>query len=176
MNTWFTSDTHFGHFNIIRYCNRPFKTADEMDETIITNWNSLIQPNDEVYHLGDFSFWDANKYLDKLNGKIHIIWGNHDKQARQVKHRFVSYGDLKTIDIENTPIVLCHFSMRVWPKSHHGAYHLFGHSHNTLTPYCKSFDVGVDTHNFFPWSWEEIKQKMNTLTDNYIKKDGVIYT
>ena len=74
-NIWFTSDTHFGHGNIIKSCNRPFASIEEMDQTIIENWNKLIKPQDEVFHLGDFSYGDASSIesvLKKLNGKINL--------------------------------------------------------------------------------------------------------
>jgi len=85
---WFTSDTHFGHFNIIEYCHRPFKTVQYMDKMLIDNWNEKVKPGDTVYHLGDFCFkksseapdgnvWDF--YRKQLNGDIIFIKGNHDK-------------------------------------------------------------------------------------------------
>lgn len=81
MKTWFTSDTHFGHANIIEYCKRPFKTLDRMNEVLIKNWNSRINPKDFVIFLGDFAFKDAMKVMDfllQLNGNITFVKGNHD--------------------------------------------------------------------------------------------------
>lgn len=82
MDTWFVSDTHFDHYKIIEYCNRPFKSNTEMTHTLIDNWNSCVKEHDLVYHLGDFGF--ASKYeisdiLSRLNGQIVLILGNHDK-------------------------------------------------------------------------------------------------
>lgn len=84
---FFTSDTHFNHTNILQYCNRPFKTVDQMNETIITNWNNVVEPDDVVFHLGDFCLGGAeewDKILDRLNGRIYLVLGNHDlKNIRQ---------------------------------------------------------------------------------------------
>lgn len=84
---FFTSDTHFNHTNILQYCNRPFKTVDQMNETIITNWNNVVEPDDVVFHIGDFCLGGAeewNKILDRLNGRIYLVLGNHDlKNIRQ---------------------------------------------------------------------------------------------
>ena len=84
---FFTSDTHFNHTNILRYCNRPFKTVGQMNETIITNWNNVVGPDDVIFHLGDFCLGGAeewNKILDRLNGRIYLVLGNHDiKNIRQ---------------------------------------------------------------------------------------------
>lgn len=147
-----------------------------MNETMIKNWNSLIQPNDIVYHLGDFAFGDVPLILRRLNGQIHLIVGSHDKNTNSCKHMFASYTPLKHIDVEGMPLVLCHTAMRVWHKSHYGSYHLYGHSHGKVAPFGKSFDCGVDTHNFFPYSWEEVKRKMNTLEDNFnLIKEGKRY-
>lgn len=80
-NIWLISDTHFGHDNIIKYCNRPFKDHAEMDEKLIDNWNSVVKPGDKVYHLGDVFFGDREyfqKLWAKLNGSKRLIVGNHD--------------------------------------------------------------------------------------------------
>ncbi len=78
---WFTSDTHFGHTNILQYEaeNRPFKTVEEMNEYLIQMWNNVVRPNDTVYHLGDFCFGLANlQYASRLKGKKRLVLGNHD--------------------------------------------------------------------------------------------------
>jgi len=78
---WFISDTHFYHTNIIKYCNRPFKDAEEMNYKIIQNWNSVVQHDDIVYHLGDFALGNKEKIKNiayQLNGRKFLICGNHD--------------------------------------------------------------------------------------------------
>jgi calcineurin-like phosphoesterase family protein len=81
INTWFISDTHFFHKNILEYesAARPFKTLDEMHEVMIERWNNVVRQNDIVYHLGDFSFGKHGLAIaDLLNGKKRLIMGNHD--------------------------------------------------------------------------------------------------
>src|SRR5579863_2896472 len=88
MTRWFTSDTHFGHTNIIRYCNRPFKDAGEMDRAMVENWNALVKPEDTIYHLGDVSFSspDRTKHiLSNMNGHKILILGNHDRSEFKMK-------------------------------------------------------------------------------------------
>lgn len=75
---YFTSDTHFGHANIIKYCNRPYNNIHEMNKDYTETWNSIVKPRDTIFHLGDFSF-NADRYVNKLNGSIVLIIGNHDK-------------------------------------------------------------------------------------------------
>jgi calcineurin-like phosphoesterase family protein len=75
---WVISDTHFGHQNIIRYCNRPFADEKEMNEAMIERWNSVVKPGDIVYHLGDVYFGEQGKVLHKLVGRKRLILGNHD--------------------------------------------------------------------------------------------------
>lgn len=76
MSNFYISDTHFGHSNIIRHCNRPFVNADEMDEVLIKNWNSVVTNRDTVYILGDFAFSKGIKqpseYLRELNGLLYF--------------------------------------------------------------------------------------------------------
>ncbi|MDR3059367.1 MAG: metallophosphoesterase, partial [Prevotella sp.] len=78
---WFTSDHHFGHKNIIEFSQRPFLNTDEMNEELIKRWNEKIGTEDMVYHLGDFALMSSGKLrsiLDRLNGRIHLIQGNHE--------------------------------------------------------------------------------------------------
>jgi len=174
-NVFFTSDTHFGHANVIRYCNRPFSSVAEMDEALINNWNSVVAKNDLVYHLGDFAFYPTEKIkevISRLNGTILFVPGNHDKNLIKAISQF-SFGgkallldrlhsETVTIEDERIPFVLCHYAMRVWDKSHYGAIHLYGHSHGTLfdDPNSRSMDVGVDTNNMFPYSLQDVLVRM----------------
>ena len=87
MTEFFTADTHLGHTNIIKYCNRPFKSTSEMDATIINNINEVVKSDDILYHLGDFSLGNPGyiiNYLERINcKKIRLILGNHDKEIRK---------------------------------------------------------------------------------------------
>ena len=166
MNYFFTADHHFGHSNIIKFCNRPFANSREMDETLIQNWNKIIKPRDKVFYLGDFAITHhlyTEKILKRLNGNITLIWGSHDKTTiKKCSQYFDEIIPLKTISINKQYIVLCHYCMRVWDKSHYGSWHLYGHSHGNLPPIGKSWDVGVDNNNFFPLSFDEICGIMGT--------------
>lgn len=184
MDTFFTSDTHFGHANIIRYCNRPQlqsgdlgpdgkwisrlvadTRAKEMDEFLIANWNSVVKKGDTVYHLGDFAFKDILGYMSRLNGHIIFTLGNHDKQLkeelpiRDLPHK-------RIVTVNGRKIVLSHYAMRVWDNSHFNSWHLYGHSHGTLCTSGKSFDVGVDAQNYTPISFEEVCRQMQGKPDN----------
>ena len=164
---YFTADTHFNHSNIIKFCNRPFENALEMNEAMIENWNKRVPSNGLVYHLGDFAFGDAGQIRDKLNGRIVLIKGSHEKSAYLVRKKFEQITPLLEIDIDGNTIVLCHYSMRTWHKSHFNSWHLFGHSHGRLEGFGKSFDVGVDAWNFMPLSYEEVRDKMKDRPDNF---------
>jgi calcineurin-like phosphoesterase family protein len=165
-DTWFTADFHFGHFNIIRYCNRPFADTEEMNEAIIHRLNSCVKPTDTLYFLGDFCLSrpeNVQAYRNRLVAKtIHFIEGNHDKTTRKFPHLFASWSSLAEIRVGQQRIVLCHYAMRVWPHHAQGAWHLYGHSHGNLPdePVSLSMDVGVDTHDFRPWHFDEIQAVM----------------
>ncbi|HHG83348.1 MAG TPA: phosphoesterase [Bacteroidetes bacterium] len=173
---WFTADTHFGHKNIIRYTDRPYASVTAMDEALIANWNARIGPEDDVYHLGDFALCEPNALraiLDQLNGRIHLIVGNHERAALKMPERFVwvkDYFELVVKDQDGQDlrggkrlICLMHYAMRVWNGSHSGSWHLYGHSHGTLPedPTARTFDVGVDCHNYSPINYEEVKAIMS---------------
>lgn len=158
--TWFTADTHFGHINVIKYCNRPFQSIQEMDEVLINNINKHVQKNDTLYHLGDFAFVKysvkkTKEYLDRIKcSKIILIVGNHDPHnSYGAKKDFAQlfsgcYNVIKIkIPIESIvqKIVLSHYAMKVWDTSHYGTWHLYGHSHYSLPEDSTlSIDVGVD--------------------------------
>lgn len=157
----FTSDTHFFHANIIKYSNRPFRHVDEMNETLIANWNAVVAPNDTVWHLGDFAFCKGveqfKTLLSRLNGTKHSILGNHDRTITNNERELLAGGHLASIQHyaeirsdKHPMIVLLHYGMRVWNKSHHGSIMLYGHSHGSLPPHGKSVDVGVDSREISP--------------------------
>ena len=89
---WVTSDTHFGHSNIIKYCDRPYNGTQEMDWDLIDKWNSVVNDGDIVYHLGDVYMNSSKGYmqniLGKLKGRKRLILGNHDNGKDQVLQNF----------------------------------------------------------------------------------------
>ena len=176
-HTFFTSDTHFNHANIIRFCNRPFKDVEQMNETLIANWNSIIGTDDTVFHLGDFCLGGAaewTKILDRLHGKIYIIMGNHDlKNIRQgFIQRFEHVAMQMHIEIGKQRIYLCHYSFLCFEGGYKDVWQLFGHVHtrkmNTGTDagrlqylFPTQYDVGVDNNNYAPISFEQVKRIIN---------------
>ena len=171
---FFTSDTHWGHNNIIRFCNRPFFTVEEMDEALIDNWNEVVGVEDTVYHIGDMFFCNATRsaeILNHLNGNINIVLGNHDKVIRANKPLQQKFSmimdDLDEITIDNHKIVLCHYPLISWNNASRGAIMLHGHIHKTDNNYTqegrRQWDVGVDNNFMYPVSWDTIKAKMLTV-------------
>jgi calcineurin-like phosphoesterase family protein len=164
-NLWFTADTHFGHNRIIQYYNRPFVDHLEMEEVMIDKFNSVIKKGDTLYHLGDvsWSLYDLNRFFGRLNTKqIHLILGNHD--TNKTKHPNIrSYHDIRNQTIGDQYSVMCHYPMRSWYRKSKGSVMLFGHCHGALPPHDRSMDVGVDTNNFHPYSWDEIWTRMKDV-------------
>lgn len=158
--TWITSDTHFGHRNIIEYCSRPFSSINEMDEALISCWNAVVKPNDTIYHLGDFTLKKyADEYLDRLNGKILFIPGSHDYWLKKVdlnkyKGKLEILPQLYSIKLFGERIVLCHYPLASWEASFHGSLHFHGHSHGNMDQIPNRFDVGVDCNDFYPHNLE----------------------
>jgi calcineurin-like phosphoesterase family protein len=135
-----------------------------MDQTILERLNASVKANDTLYFLGDFCIGSKTRALERRRQirckRILALPGNHDKEARKLTEEFSWLGNLAEISINGQPIVLCHYAMRVWNRSHHGSWHLYGHSHGQLStaPTSLSMDVGVDTHDFRPWHYDEISR------------------
>lgn len=150
---FFTADHHFGHEGIIRMCGRPFASVREMDDTLVANWNAVVRPADEVWHLGDFAHRIEPKRMraifSRLNGSKHLVIGNHDA-SETLALPWASQRQIAELRVEDVRVVLCHYAMRVWPGQHRGTIHLFGHSHGRLSGTSVSIDVGVDRWNFMP--------------------------
>lgn len=172
MNIFFTSDSHFSHRNAIKYCNRPFKDVNEMNDAMIDRWNSVCDYESVVYLLGDFNLGnpaDVGRIISRLKfSHMHFIKGNHDKSfcewyRKNKPYNVTLYGSYLETRIDGIDFTLNHYAQRVWNKSHYGAYHLYGHSHGSLPddPNSRSFDVGVDCHNFTPLSLQQVHDIMS---------------
>lgn len=162
MTAWFTADHHFGHEKIIAYMERPFSSVEEMDEEMIARWNAVVAPGDMVFHLGDFAWRDPDRYLAKLNGQKRLVRGNHDSRKMLRKtDGWATVNDLLSVTVEGQRIVLCHYGLRVWPGSHKGALHFYGHSHGTLEGDSQSIDVGVDCWGFTPVALNQICARLS---------------
>ena len=186
---WFSSDHHFFHSNIIKYCNRPFETVEEMNQALIDNWNSVIGPDDHVYHLGDFCFGNVEKWNTVLapgvlNGHIHLILGNHDPdrvfREGTLFERFDSIDYQKILIIEGWTVILNHFPFLSFSNNlDNKVLQLLGHIHsgpgelgNILPEGYKlqwnQYDVGVDNNGYIPVSWAQVKERMKL--EEYIEK------
>lgn len=162
---------NYGHINIIKHCNRPFECIEEHDNILIDNYNSVVSSKDYVIHLGDFSFSRGkndifiNNIIKKLNGKIIIIFGNHDKYAKTKKELFFQSCDgIHEVKIGSEKIICCHYPLLSWNKAFYGSRHVFGHVHSSPIKYFKhqpnSYDVGVDNNNFTPIAYEDLILKL----------------
>jgi calcineurin-like phosphoesterase family protein len=167
-----TSDCHFSHANISRYCNRPFDSVHDMNEHLTEIWNKTVKKNDRIAILGDLTMNPKKvpEFLLKLNGRKIYIPGNHDKKAEKYIRRWEEennkklveeYSPLLTRNVGGHIIVMCHYAMRVWDRSHHNSIQLFGHSHSGLLPIGRQLDVGVDNAKkllgeYRPFSLQEI--------------------
>lgn len=162
MKTFFTSDTHFFHENVIKFCNRPYGSAEHMNEELIKNWNNVVSDKDHLWFLGDFSFGTAQQteeILSRLNGLKHLITGNHDRKGRCQKldwsKYFVDQHDYYRLKVNGEKFVLCHFPLASWER---GYYNLHGHWHSTPDNYHSKWmqhDVGVDMNNYTPLLMED---------------------
>jgi len=176
-NLFFTSDEHYSHKRIIEYSNRPFSSVIEMNETLTQKHNALVTDKDLTIHAGDFTFEkDIDKVeqlISNLNGKHIFLKGSHDYWQKGIHKRHnIFFNQILEIKHNIYYIVVCHYAMARWPRSHYNSYLAFGHSHGHYINPGKSWDVGVDNNNYFPVSLKRLKEIMKELPDNenYHKK------
>jgi len=193
-NVWFTSDTHFFHENILRYCNRPFRDVTEMNDVLVKNWNETVPEDGVVFHLGDFAFGDSyewNDILSRLNGRIYLILGNHDmKHIKQgFMKRFAYVTQQMTIRVGGQSIILNHNPFLAYGGAYRNVWQLFGHVHSgplsgkgkdgdsgsgkdlprLVHLFPRQYDVGVDNNDFRPVSFKEIKTKIEVQIAKNLK-------
>lgn len=171
---FFTSDSHFYHLNIIKYCNRPFNSVEQMNDVLICNWNSIVGNDDYIFHLGDIGFCGNDRLipiLKQLNGHKILIKGNHDIRIQDsvISKFFEHCTQQMIITINKKSILLNHYPVLCFLQD----YQLFGHIHSNLYSTSNDterfklyglnnqYDVGVDNNNYKPISWDKIKEKLD---------------
>lgn len=191
---WFTSDTHYYHKNIAgakvsswKSGYRDFENEKEMSDCIVNTINKYVKHDDILYHLGDWSFQNLENVVNFRKRltvqEIHLCLGNHDHNIKKNKivekfgeytqQQFSSVQDVIWDKIGGQEMFLSHYSHQVWPGSHKGVIHLFGHSHDTIKSIGKSMDVGIDVayrmfSEYRPFSLEEILDIMSKKTIAFI--------
>jgi calcineurin-like phosphoesterase family protein len=189
-NTWFTSDTHFGHARIIELCNRPFKDVNHMNEIMIERWNNVVKPNDVVYHMGDVALGKIDESLPlvgRLNGHKFLVPGNHDRifsgESEKKRERFfpeymkVFQGILpesysKWIDGPYI-VAMSHFPYQGDSQENdrhvdkrpvdNGLPLIHGHIHEKRRIDGRMFNVGVDVNDFRPVHIDTIREWIDSL-------------
>lgn len=165
---FFTADHHFGHRSVIDMCGRPFDDVESMDREMIAAWNAVVGPRDVVFHLGDFAHRAdperLRKIFNQLNGKKHLILGNHDRQHTKALP-WISQSEMLHITVDDVRLHLCHYGLRTWPGIWRGAVQLYGHSHGRLPGNNRSMDLGVDAVGYYPLTVDHIKAKLAELPE-----------
>ena len=199
---WFTSDIHFGHKNVLRFCKkRQEKMGIDLEDPafdekhrlyLIEQWNNTIAKKDIVYILGDFSFYNregTRRILERLNGKKHLILGNHDKSCKGLENYFESVSQIKTVDFkkheyqfldENFIVEMCHYPIFSWNRRQHGSVMIHGHTHGSICNINKQskelrVDVGYDSllGNLGFVSLEDLYKYFKTITNGLSFKDYI---
>ena len=177
--TWFVSDLHFGHKNIIEYCDRP-TTIEELDEWLINKLNSSISENDTVYHIGDFTLKSKNleyivSIVSKLNGNWNFVLGNHDdektldKLCAAMPDKCKNLGWYHIYKTKKRKLILHHFPHRSWQDARHGSIDVHGHCHGSLKgkELHNQIDVGIDAlDDFNPITLEQLIQIVDERNKN----------
>lgn len=176
---WFTSDTHYFHKNIIRYCSRPFSDVNAMNEAMIANWNLHVAEDDDVFFLGDFSFGhaeDTKEVFNRLVGRKHMIVGNHDKHHSKSWWKSLGFKvveDYMNITIGRYKITLSHYPYNDPTNHRYGALDankeplLCGHVHEHWKVKGNMINVGVDQWNFTPVNEKTIQHLLEAMEIEY---------
>lgn len=161
--TFFISDTHFGHANILKYDQRPFGSIEEHDTVLINNINDTLRPGDTLWHLGDVAWSQQHAYTFFLRLRsdvnVRVLRGNHDNRW----NGYPVHGDVAEIKINNHKFFLSHYPHLSWPNRYHGALHLFGHVHGNTQGVGRSMDVSANMIGYKPISADEVIQKLSVI-------------
>lgn len=165
----YISDLHFGHSNIIKFDHRPFSDVEEMDRMLINFWNNRVQPEDNVYIIGDFCYRNGRAeewYLRQLKGHKHLVIGNHDKNLLKNEKAiayFESVDKIMLVKEEDKHIVLCHYPLATWYRKEYGSWHIYGHIHKNkddvyefMMRHERALNAGCMINNYAPASLNEL--------------------
>lgn len=172
MATFFTADTHFGDAHILRERGHRFASVAEHDEALIANWNEVVSPADEIWHVGDFAANTSRAYcaevFGRLNGVKRLVRGNHDTNRVQDLAWAEPSRESVRIAVREAGrewrLFLAHYAHRAWPGLWRGTRHLYGHTHGTLADTRRSCDVGVDAWDFRPISIAAVIARQDAAT------------
>lgn len=169
MSNYYISDLHFGHECVLKFCNRPFISIEEMNEELIKRWNKKVSKDDKVYILGDLIYKNSippQYYLDRLNGEKILIKGNHDSKWLKkidINKYFSGIHQYLEISDEGRWCILFHYPIMDWNAKFRGSYHLHGHIHNMdsnilkfSNKESKMLNVSADVINFEPKTLDEL--------------------
>lgn len=174
MAKFFIADTHFGHEEIIAYCDRPFDSVEQMNNIMIENWNSRVTNDDDVYIIGDVFYTgrgaknskEAIDIVSRLRGKLHLVAGNHDipyLKNTEYHYLFADVDQIRYLKHDGVNIFMCHYPMAEWSGYYRGSYHIYGHIHNhknTAYSFMRQLDnalnAAVEITNYFPVTFEEL--------------------
>jgi len=185
---FFIADMHLGHANIIKHCDRPFSSVEEMDEHLISAWNKSVRPNDSVYILGDLIFRSTaspDSYLSRLRGKKHLILGNHDKdwvKKVDMPQYFVSVERFAEISDGKHKITLCHYPLMSWNHMAKGSYMIHGHLHNNreafyfpmLRQMPNLLNAGVEINGYRPVNFDVLVKNNEIFKSDRTGKEAII--
>ena len=190
---YLTSDDHFNHSNILKFCQRPFKSVEEMNEALIANWNNKVPEDGIVFHLGDFAWGPISQWrpiVERLNGKIILIKGNHDikniKSQAQFDELFEHSTMQMMIEVEGRKCYLNHYPFLCYAGTYRQdeqlVFQAFGHVHQRKNDtsadssrlemlFPTQYDVGVDNNDYTPISWYEF----DAIIKKQIVENKIIY-